>query len=363
MHLQEIFGFERTGVNDAGKVQGRFRATGTTPRILERLRVSGIQLPPQIFEEVVSVFLYFTPPADAPPAHAVPKPGAFICPKRYQPPGFHKGHGRNNFVSLQRCSGFREDPPANQRNPRHAASINQQPPASTMGVIGTGGRQLMRRRAVRHDRAPGRQQHPAGSRRPSATSTPSANARARVYAGSPTATWIIATCWRKRELDAVIVATPDHWHAKVALDAMDAGKDVYLEKPMTHTNEEAHQLVNTVKETKRILQVGSQTTSADIWWKAKKAIADGMIGKMIMSQGSYRCNSSSTTNEMTAGPSTRMPAARMARATTLSIGRCGSAPCAQAFLTLTATSASVSIGITRAALPPTFILSVSAIHN
>jgi len=96
---------------------------------------------------------------------------------------------------------------------------------------------------------------------------------------------------KEKDVDAVIVATPDHWHAKIALDAMDQGKDVYLEKPMTHTNEEAHQLVNTVKETKRILQVGSQTTSADIWWKAKKAIADGMIGKMIMSQGSYHRNS------------------------------------------------------------------------
>jgi len=93
------------------------------------------------------------------------------------------------------------------------------------------------------------------------------------------------------DVDAVIVATPDHWHAKIALDAMDHGKDVYLEKPMCHTNEEARQLVNTVKETKRILQVGSQTTSADQWWKAKKAIADGMIGQMIMSQGSYHRNS------------------------------------------------------------------------
>jgi predicted dehydrogenase len=93
------------------------------------------------------------------------------------------------------------------------------------------------------------------------------------------------------DVDAVIVATPDHWHGKIALDAMDRGKDVYLEKPMVHTNEEAHQLVNTVKETKRVLQVGSQTTSADIWWKAKKAIADGMIGQMIMSQGSYHRNS------------------------------------------------------------------------
>jgi len=77
----------------------------------------------------------------------------------------------------------------------------------------------------------------------------------------------------------------------MALDAMDKGKDVYLEKPMVHTNDEARQLVATVKETKRVLQVGSQTTSADIWWKAKKAIADGMIGKMLMSQGSYHRNS------------------------------------------------------------------------
>jgi predicted dehydrogenase len=92
------------------------------------------------------------------------------------------------------------------------------------------------------------------------------------------------------DIDAVVIATPDHWHGKMAMDAMDHGKDVYLEKPMVHTNEEARQLVATVKETKRILQVGSQTTSADIWWKAKKAIADGMIGQMIESQGSYHRN-------------------------------------------------------------------------
>ncbi len=93
------------------------------------------------------------------------------------------------------------------------------------------------------------------------------------------------------DIDAVVIATPDHWHAKIALDAMDHGKDVYLEKPMCHTNDEMRQLVNTVKETKRVLQVGSQTTSADQWWKARKAIADGMIGQMIMSQGSYHRNS------------------------------------------------------------------------
>src|ERR1700674_2531006 len=55
VELQEIFTFERVGVTDAGKVQGRFRATGVTPKILERLRISGVQLPSAIFEEVVAV--------------------------------------------------------------------------------------------------------------------------------------------------------------------------------------------------------------------------------------------------------------------------------------------------------------------
>ena len=95
----------------------------------------------------------------------------------------------------------------------------------------------------------------------------------------------------RADVDAVIVATPDHWHAPIALAAMDLGKDVYLEKPMCHTVDEARKLSETVKETKRVLQVGSQTTSGDQWAKAKKAIADGMIGQMIMSQGSYHRNS------------------------------------------------------------------------
>ncbi len=95
----------------------------------------------------------------------------------------------------------------------------------------------------------------------------------------------------RSDVDAIIVATPDHWHAKIALAAMDAGKDVYLEKPMCHTNEEIKQLVQTVKETGRVVQIGSQTTSGDQWWKARKAIQDGMIGQMIMSQGSYHRNS------------------------------------------------------------------------
>jgi predicted dehydrogenase len=92
-------------------------------------------------------------------------------------------------------------------------------------------------------------------------------------------------------VDAVIIATPDHWHAKQAIEAMKKGKDVYLEKPVTLTIEEARKVAEAVKETGRVLQVGSQTTSSDQWWKARKAIQDGMIGDVIQTQGSYHRNS------------------------------------------------------------------------
>src|SRR5438477_35302 len=58
------------------------------------------------------------------------------------------------------------------------------------------------------------------------------------------------------DLDAVLIATPDHWHAKISIDAMDAGKHVYVEKPMTHTVEQAIRLRDAVKRTRKILQVG-----------------------------------------------------------------------------------------------------------
>src|SRR6266436_1604988 len=95
----------------------------------------------------------------------------------------------------------------------------------------------------------------------------------------------------RKDVDAVIIATPDHWHARMALEAMSKGKDVYLEKPVTHTVEEARQVAEGVRRTGRVLQVGSQTTSSDQWWKARKAIQDGMIGSLVQSQGSYHRNS------------------------------------------------------------------------
>ena len=86
------------------------------------------------------------------------------------------------------------------------------------------------------------------------------------------------------DLDAVIIATPDHWHARMALDALDAGKHVFVEKPMTLTAEEAIAVRNKVRETGLKLQVGPQWTGDDAFWRAHDVIQAGRIGKVTWAQ-------------------------------------------------------------------------------
>jgi predicted dehydrogenase len=95
----------------------------------------------------------------------------------------------------------------------------------------------------------------------------------------------------QKDIQCVIIATPDHWHAPMCIDAMKAGKDVYCEKPWTRTAEEAKECYQTVLKTKRILQVGTQHTADGSYWAAKDAIAAGKIGKVVWSQISYSRNS------------------------------------------------------------------------
>lgn len=92
-------------------------------------------------------------------------------------------------------------------------------------------------------------------------------------------------------LDAVIVATPDHWHARIACDAMKAGKDVYCEKPMVKKAEDGHSVVDTQKTAGRILQVGSQRVSSILYAKAKELIASGAIGEVHMIEAFWNRNS------------------------------------------------------------------------
>jgi predicted dehydrogenase len=94
----------------------------------------------------------------------------------------------------------------------------------------------------------------------------------------------------RKDVDAVLIATPDHWHAKIAMDAMESGKHVYCEKPMTHTVEQAIALRQAVKRTGKTLQVGPNATADDGYWQAHQAIRDGRIGKVTWAQGSYNRN-------------------------------------------------------------------------
>jgi predicted dehydrogenase len=97
----------------------------------------------------------------------------------------------------------------------------------------------------------------------------------------------------RKEIDAVVIATPDHWHAKIAIDAMEAGKHVYVQKPMTLWSrlDEAIAVRNTVKRLNKVLQVGPQATSAPGVWQAHETIKAGRIGKVTWAQGGYNRNS------------------------------------------------------------------------
>ena len=84
----------------------------------------------------------------------------------------------------------------------------------------------------------------------------------------------------RKDVDAVIIATPDHWHSKISMDALEAGKDVYCEKPMVQKIEQGHEVVAAAKRTGRILQVGSQYASSMVFHKAKDLVAQGAIGEL-----------------------------------------------------------------------------------
>ncbi len=93
-----------------------------------------------------------------------------------------------------------------------------------------------------------------------------------------------------KDIDAVLIATPDHWHSKMAIDAMEAGKNVYLEKPMTLTVEQAIEVRDCVRRTGKVLQVGPQYTSEDQYWNTHELIKSGQVGKVTWAQGSYNRN-------------------------------------------------------------------------
>mgnify|MGYP002783844623 CR=1 FL=1 len=84
------------------------------------------------------------------------------------------------------------------------------------------------------------------------------------------------------DIDSVIIATPDHWHGQISVDALKAGKHVYCQKPMVQKIEQAYPVIEAFQKSGKVFQVGSQYVSSPIYNKAKELIAKGVLGELNM---------------------------------------------------------------------------------
>jgi predicted dehydrogenase len=96
-----------------------------------------------------------------------------------------------------------------------------------------------------------------------------------------------------KSIDAVMVATPDHWHHRMVLDAIQAGKDVYCEKPLTYRSSEGVEIVQAARAAGRIVQVGSQGMSSAVQRKAREMIQSGKLGRVTIIRAAYNRNTAS----------------------------------------------------------------------
>jgi predicted dehydrogenase len=93
-----------------------------------------------------------------------------------------------------------------------------------------------------------------------------------------------------KEIDCIIAAVPDHWHKQIVVDTLSAGKDIYCEKPMSHSPAEGIEMVTAYKKSDRVVQIGSQRVSSVICAKAKEMLAQGAIGDLNLVEGSLGRN-------------------------------------------------------------------------
>ena len=95
----------------------------------------------------------------------------------------------------------------------------------------------------------------------------------------------------RKDIDAVIIGTPDHWHQKISIDAMNSGKHVYCEKPMVHAIEEGYDVIKAQKKNNVVFEVGSQGLSSVGNEEAKRLLEDGAIGELNYAEGFWARNS------------------------------------------------------------------------
>ncbi|MGO9012885.1 MAG: Gfo/Idh/MocA family protein [Bryobacteraceae bacterium] len=104
----------------------------------------------------------------------------------------------------------------------------------------------------------------------------------------------------RKDIDAVLIATPDHWHSPMTVDACAAGKDVYVEKPLSNTIPAAQRMLAAVRESKQVVQVGTQQRSWDHFQECAKMVHDGLIGQVthaVIAQGGGRMVESGTAQQ------------------------------------------------------------------
>ena len=109
---------------------------------------------------------------------------------------------------------------------------------------------------------------------------------------APQTTGDYTTLLARPDVDAIVIATPDHWHLKMTQDALAAGKHVYCEKPMTHSWEEGEAFIQAVEKSGKVLQVGSQYTSMGCAQQAAQLIKGGRLGQVTLVEGKIHRNSS-----------------------------------------------------------------------
>jgi predicted dehydrogenase len=88
-----------------------------------------------------------------------------------------------------------------------------------------------------------------------------------------------------KDIDCIVAAVPDHWHRQVVIDAVSAGKDIYCEKPMSHTAADGVAMVDAAKKSGRTVQIGSQRISSLVCAKAKEIVSQGMLGDLMLVEG------------------------------------------------------------------------------
>ena len=93
-----------------------------------------------------------------------------------------------------------------------------------------------------------------------------------------------------KDIDCIVAAVPDHWHRKIVVDAVSAGKDIYCEKPMSHSVADGLAMVAAAKKSGRIVQIGSQRTSSVLCAKARELVAKGVLGDLQLVEGSLGRN-------------------------------------------------------------------------